>query len=59
MYRFLKLLLNILLIVWGHAAAAQGPAFVHYGTEEGLPSNMVYNIIKDKRGSSGLRQTGA
>lgn len=50
MYRFLKVIISVLLLGWGPAAFAQGPSYVHYGTEEGLPSNMVYSIITDKRG---------
>lgn len=31
-------------------ATAQTPSFIHYGVQEGLPSNLVYCGIQDRRG---------
>ena len=38
------------LVLLNTCAVAQTPAFIHYGVHDGLPSNLVYCGIQDRRG---------
>ena len=40
----------LFLVLPGTVAFAQVPAFLHYGVKEGLPSNLVYCGMQDRRG---------
>lgn len=44
-------LLILLISAFSHSFLfAQGNAYIHYGVAEGLPSNEVYTVIKDRNG---------
>lgn len=51
MLRFLRCL-SLLLILPTLCTAADSAAFYHFTTDNGLPSNHVYNMIRDKSGTT-------
>ncbi len=42
--------ITLALLLLGLGLAAQHPHFEHYSTQDGLPSNQVYDIFQDQRG---------
>ncbi len=44
-----RLLVISLLLKW-FPVIAQVPSFIHYGVDDGLPSNLIYGMTQDKEG---------
>lgn len=49
-FRKLAAFAQLSLVLPGTCVVAQTPAFIHYGVQEGLPSNLVYCGIQDQQG---------